>query len=97
MATTSNDQVLRATYSSPTNDPFTHISKMPSSNGTALEKTAYLAALRAAAVTMQERINTELTARMEEDKALEASILQGKGIDEAKEEDNYGEEVAEED
>ena len=45
---------------------------------------------------MQEQINTELTARMEEDKAREAG--NGKGaVDEAKEEDNYGEEVVEED
>ena len=52
---------------------------------------------------MQEQINKELTARMEEDKAKEAEGLNGaskataKGADESKEEDNYGEEVPEED
>lgn len=50
---------------------------------------------------MQEKINQELTARMEEDKAREAenangSKVNGGVIDEAKEEDNYGEEVVEE-
>ncbi|TVY31864.1 hypothetical protein LOCC1_G008625, partial [Lachnellula occidentalis] len=44
---------------------------------------------------MQEEINKELTMRMEEDKAV-ASRVKG-GVDEAKEEDNYGEEVPEED
>ena len=43
---------------------------------------------------MQETINKELTSRMEDDKA----VADGKsGVDEAKEEDNYGEEVPEED
>jgi hypothetical protein len=51
---------------------------------------------------MQAQINKELTARMEEDKAKEAEELNGvskakaKGVDESKEEDNYGEEVPEE-
>lgn len=52
-------------------------------------------------MTMQDLVNAELTARMDEDKALEASSKSGrekpKGVDEAKEEDNYGEEVPEED
>jgi hypothetical protein len=44
----------------------------------------------------------ELTQRMEEDKAREAEGVKGapeakkKGVDETKEEDNYGEEVLEE-
>lgn len=52
---------------------------------------------------MQERINKELTSRMEDDKVREASGVNGTNtkvnggvIDEAKEEDNYGEEVVEE-
>ncbi len=49
---------------------------------------------------MQEAINRELTARMEEDndKAGEngaANEAKSKGVDEAKEEDNYGEEAVE--
>jgi hypothetical protein len=52
---------------------------------------------------MQEQINKELTKRMEEDKAKEANGVNGgskakaKGVDESKEEENYGEEVPEED
>jgi hypothetical protein len=51
---------------------------------------------------MQEQINKELTSRMEDDKAKEAEGANGvsksrKGVDESKEEDNYGEEVPEED
>jgi hypothetical protein len=50
---------------------------------------------------MQEQINKELTQRMEEDKAKEAEGVNGTskakaiGVDETKEEDNYGEEVPE--
>lgn len=52
---------------------------------------------------MQEVVNKELTARMEEDnkKAADAQGKDGnakvKGVDEKKEEENYGEEVVEED
>lgn len=65
------------------------------------DRTAYLAALRKATAEMQEIINKELTSRMEEDKAREAasngiSKLNSAKVDEAKEEVNYGEEVAEE-
>ena len=49
---------------------------------------------------MQEVINKELTARMEEDNARAAEGLNGKakvkGVDENKEEENYGEEVVDE-
>lgn len=58
---------------------------------------------------MQEQINKELTSRMEEDKVREAGSASANGVssgagagagagavDEAKEEDNYGEEVVEE-
>lgn len=51
---------------------------------------------------MQEKINKDLTLRMEEDnlKARETATGQKSGkevVDEKKEEDNYGEEVVEED
>lgn len=91
-----------ATYSSPTNAPFviTHELQAPASgttNPTVPDKTNYLSSLRVATATMQEQINKELTQRMEEDKAREASTSSKKGaVDEAKEEENYGEEAAEE-
>lgn len=94
-----SSQVLSATYNSPTNAPFTHEQKIstPPSPKTS-DRTTYLAALRAATVTLQEDINRELTARMEEDKALDiTSASAKKGVDESREEDNYGEEVVEED
>jgi len=65
------------------------------------DRITYLAALRKATAEMQETINKELTSRMEEDKAREAasnatSKVNRAKVDEAQEEDNYGEEVAEE-
>lgn len=95
---------LTATYTSPTNAPFvvTHELQAPVSgttNPTVPEKTKYLSALHDATATMQEQVNKELTRRMEEDKAREASKNGGhtpKGVDEAKEEENYGEEAQEE-
>ncbi|KAF7894791.1 hypothetical protein EAF00_006605 [Botryotinia globosa] len=96
-------QVLLATYSSPNNEKFEHVHKLPTppASDNVNERTAYLGALRKATGEMQERINMELTARMEEDKVREAenadgSKVHGGVIDEAKEEDNYGEEVVEE-
>lgn len=51
---------------------------------------------------MQEKINKELTERMEEDKAKEETAggtgkRKANELDEKKEEENYGEEVVEED
>ena len=95
-------QLLSATYNSPTNAPFTVTHKLPTPpTSNTKDKTSYLSALRKATSEMQETINKELTQRMEEDKAREAATANGngtkaKGVDEAKEEDNYGEEVAEE-
>lgn len=94
---------LSATYASPTNAPFTvtHDLQSPPSGTTSPtvpDKTKYLSDLRKATATMQEQINKELTQRMEEDKAQEAA-RSGKApkraVDEAKEEENYGEEVPE--
>jgi hypothetical protein len=61
---------------------------------------AYLGALRKATTELQERINTELTQRMEEDKVRDATGAAEKGmkngvVDEGNEEENYGEEVVE--
>lgn len=110
MATTSSapadsHQIVSATYQSPSNAAFTFFEKIPTPATTLpKDKVAYLSALRKATAAMQEHINTELTARMEEDKARQPSTAtSGKDtaktvvVDEAKEEDNYGEEVVEED
>lgn len=97
-------QLLSATYASPTNAPFIHTQKIPTPPSTGIsDRTAYLGALRKATTAMQEQINKELTARMEEDRAVAAAGTNGsskeneKAVDESKEENNYGEEVAEED
>ncbi|KAM3419173.1 hypothetical protein BST61_g5117 [Cercospora zeina] len=61
------------------------------------EKTSYLAALRANASRLQGEINTFLTQKMEEDKAVEAEKGAAKKVDEQREEDMYGEEDPEQD
>ncbi|TAQ85669.1 hypothetical protein B7494_g6011 [Chlorociboria aeruginascens] len=96
------NHLLTATYSSPTNHPFTHAQNLPPPpTDKPRDRTTYLSSLRIATAKMQEVINQELTARMEDDKANGALTI-GSGVskskvDEAKEEDNYGEEVVEED
>jgi hypothetical protein len=93
-------QIFSAAYQSPTNEAFTITHQLPTPpSDKTTDRTAYLAALRKAATELQEQINVELTARMEEDKARGAEangIAKDKGVDEAKEEDTYGEEVPEE-
>jgi hypothetical protein len=95
-------QILSATYKSPTNNPFTHVHKIPAPPTLKTgDRTTYLTVLRKATAELQEAINLDLTARMEEDKAQEAGDTRNGGkacvVDEVKEEDNYGEEVVEED
>jgi hypothetical protein len=92
--------LLSATYQSPTNEPFTHAQKLPAPpTSKTADRTTYLGALRNATAEMQEQVNKDLTSRMEEDKAREAGAKVNctSGVDESKEEDNYGEEVPEED
>lgn len=97
----SNDKFsLTASYRSPSNAPFaiTHELQAPPSgttDPTVPDKTRYLNDLRKATASLQEQINKELTQRMEEDKAAEAGNAP-RGVDDAKEEENYGEEVPEE-
>lgn len=76
---------LTASYASPISAPFSVSHPLPS----IADKTTYLAALRAYVADTQSTINKELTERMEQDKARDAAT-------EAKEEENYGEEVVEE-
>lgn len=93
---------LSATYQSPTNPPFTFSQPLsvPSSE-TVDSRTKYLKDLGQAVARMQDEVNKELTARMDADKARDAAATtNGRAgradVDEAKEEENYGEEVMEE-
>ncbi|KAJ5220664.1 uncharacterized protein N7469_009551 [Penicillium citrinum] len=83
---------LQADYSAPdTSKTFHH--EVPLSDGTLASKTAHLTTLQSLVPKLQEEINVYLTARMEEDKKAQGSISEK----EAKEEENYGEEVVEDD
>ena len=98
----SSAPTLQATYSSPSNPAFTHTAQLPPLGANNVEaRVAYLAALRKQTAALQERINSELTQRMEEDKAQVASEVAPGGnkrkVDDVAEEENYGEEVVEED
>ncbi|PTB74140.1 hypothetical protein M440DRAFT_1297988, partial [Trichoderma longibrachiatum ATCC 18648] len=86
---------LATSYTSPTNPPFTTSESIPAPP-TPLDvasKSKYLAALRASVSSAQDKINAELTARMEEDKRREEAAGLKHVVDDEKEEENYGEEV----
>lgn len=91
------NSTLSATYTSPTNEPFSasHAIPNPPSSSVA-DKAAYLGALRAAVTATQDTVNKELTERMEQDKAR-GTVAVAAAADEDKEEENYGEEVQGED
>jgi hypothetical protein len=82
---------LTAEYVSPVSEQFRVSHTLPAISSTAStsDKSSYLNTLRASIADTQATINQELTARMEQDKARDAAA-------EAKEEENYGEEVQEE-
>ncbi|EAW11988.1 uncharacterized protein ACLA_007470 [Aspergillus clavatus NRRL 1] len=103
-STNSTERVLRAVYSAPqpSTQAFEHRLSAPlASSETSPEhtklKVAYLAELRSLVPKLQNEINVFLTERMEDDK--KAAEAQGRQLSEkeAKEEENYGEEVVEED
>ncbi|OAA44318.1 EKC/KEOPS complex, subunit Gon7 [Metarhizium rileyi] len=101
MGSENQNHALTASYTSPENAHFTiteHIPAPPSAS--VQDRTHYLDALRKAVTETQERINKELTMRMEEDKAREAASSGGAparlGTEEDKEEEFYGEEVQDE-
>ncbi|TPX07152.1 uncharacterized protein E0L32_010953 [Thyridium curvatum] len=88
---------LSATYASPANEPFAVTESLPAPATTGVgDKTKYLADLKERISSVQERVNQELTARMEQDKARDAATSGKAAVDDAKEEENYGEEVQEE-
>lgn len=96
-ASAANQHVLTTTYTSPDNAPFSFSQTFPAPDATNIEqRTSYLHDLRKAVADTQEKVNKELTARMEEDKARDATGPKVADVDEAKEEENYGEEVVEE-
>ena len=104
----SDATILKAIYTSPSNALFTISSQcLPPSSQTVTVKTEYLSQLRKAVATTQEAINKELTMRMQEDKLRQEDEEENSGggdgvnrrknkgrkdYDEAKEEENYGEE-----
>ncbi|KAF7163571.1 hypothetical protein CNMCM5623_008420 [Aspergillus felis] len=101
-STNSSQQVLRAVYEAPQPSTRTFEYQLsspiasPSAENTKV-KVAYLSELRSLVPKLQEEINVFLTERMEEDK--KEAEAQGRQLSakEAKEEENYGEEVVEED
>lgn len=86
---------LSAAYSSPTGGSETFSSPLPalSPEPSTTDRVAYLAALQTSLKDLQKDVNTFLTQKMEEDKAVGA----GKGDEDAKDEETYGEEVVDED
>ncbi|KAI9760015.1 MAG: hypothetical protein M4579_001954 [Chaenotheca gracillima] len=93
---------LVADYKSPSaSETFTKpISPSTSTPLNTSGKTAHLASIRAAIPKLQDDINAFLTQKMEEDKgpqaARDANGTNKTAIDDAKEEENYGEEIVEE-
>ncbi|KAK4101389.1 hypothetical protein N658DRAFT_506978 [Parathielavia hyrcaniae] len=89
---------LSVAYSSAANAPFGVSLLLTAAPD---NKAQYLSELRAHVASVQQRVNRELTARMEEDKAREpgATAANGgaaKAVDDEREEENYGEEMQEE-
>ncbi|KAJ5501894.1 EKC/KEOPS complex subunit Gon7 [Penicillium fimorum] len=82
---------LNAVYTAPqSTETFEHV--FSTTTGTLAAKQAHLSELQSLVPKLQDQINAFLTERMEEDK------VQGKlSAQEAKEEENYGEEVVEDD
>ncbi|EPS27289.1 hypothetical protein POX_e06261 [Penicillium oxalicum] len=85
---------LKAVYTAPdTSKTFTHVISVDSSKDSFAAKQSHLTALQTLVPQLQEEINVFLTERMEEDKKAQGAISEK----EAREEENYGEEVVEDD
>lgn len=95
---------ISAKYSSPTSGPFSVTETFTAPTPNNLDsKTKYLDSLREALSAVQDQVNKELTARVEEDKTRDAAQLEASkngtvpdDDDEAKAEENYGEEIPDE-
>ncbi|TLD06408.1 uncharacterized protein PgNI_08189 [Pyricularia grisea] len=108
--TTDNSQgvaTVSASYKGPSDDSFVVNREIPipaaSSQTPGIEtmsladKTNFLKDLRTSVAAVQDQVNKELTQRMEADKAREAGTAAAATVNEAEEEQNYGEEVVNED
>ncbi|KAJ5081300.1 hypothetical protein NUU61_009564 [Penicillium alfredii] len=85
---------LHAVYTAPqASRTFEHAIPVDSATDAVAAKQAHLTALQSFVPKLQEEINVFLTERMEEDKKAQGQISEK----EAKEEENYGEEVVEDD
>lgn len=85
---------LQAVYTAPdTTKIITHEIPAESSTDSFAAKQSHLTTLQSLIPKLQEEINVFLTERMEEDKKAQGAISEK----EAREEENYGEEVVEED
>lgn len=88
---------IQAVYTAPgTTQTFQHAipTESRSQADSFAAKQAHLTALQSLVATLQEEVNVFLTEKMEEDKKAHQGVVSKK---EAKEEENYGEEVMEED
>ncbi|KAJ5373691.1 EKC/KEOPS complex subunit Gon7 [Penicillium concentricum] len=83
---------LNAVYTAPqSTETFEHV--FSTTTGTLAAKQAHLSELQLLVPKLQDQINAFLTERMEEDKKVQGKL----SAQEAKEEENYGEEVVEDD
>ena len=74
--------------------PFSHdLTSLPPNHSTEA-KTAYLSSLRTAVTKLQNEVNVFLTKKMEMEKQVPNKLASS--VDDAKEEENYGEEVLDE-
>ncbi|KAI1086544.1 hypothetical protein F5B19DRAFT_137645 [Rostrohypoxylon terebratum] len=103
-----NSKPIHSSSSSSSSSPSNPASTTPFTLATSLalpdpdssaRKIMYLETLRKAVLKLQEQVNSELTARMEEE-ARETAVIPTASkrlgiVDEAAEEENYGEEVVE--
>ncbi|KAJ5728084.1 hypothetical protein N7493_004414 [Penicillium malachiteum] len=85
--------LLKAVYTAPDTTKSFQFTIPTASSQDPAAKATHLSALRSETPKLQEEINVYLTARMEEDKKSQGQLSEK----EAKEEENYGEEVVEDD
>ncbi|KAF2792547.1 hypothetical protein K505DRAFT_52343 [Melanomma pulvis-pyrius CBS 109.77] len=88
---------LTAAYTSPDSSPHTISHPLPAStpDPSTDARIAHLAALQSSMKTLQADLNAFLTQKMDDDKA--AGVAKAGKVDDAKEEENYGEEIVDAD